>query len=89
MMFRLIFVCLGMAPSFIMGSEDFWAFKSVQNPEAPVVGNSQWERENLDRFVLAGIEKGGYVPTEPAGKRVLVRRAYLDLHGLPPSTEQI
>jgi hypothetical protein len=43
----------------------------------------------MDFFVLAEIEKRDYLPTRLAGKRTLIRRAYLDLHGLPPSIGQI
>ncbi|YCM43138.1 DUF1549 and DUF1553 domain-containing protein [Verrucomicrobiaceae bacterium 227] len=89
MLFRRIIGCLGLATGFLWGAEDYWAYAPVGDPSPPKVGNGQWAREELDRFVLAGIEKGGYMPTKTAKKRTLVRRAYLDLHGLPPSIEQI
>ena len=43
----------------------------------------------LDDFVLAQIEASGQQPTTPPDRRTLVRRAYLDLLGLPPTTEQL
>jgi len=89
MVFYRIIGCLAMAAGPLLGAEDYWAFEPVQNPEAPAVENTQWAREELDRFILAGIEKGDSLPTKAAENRTLVRRAYLDLHGLPPSTEQI
>lgn len=87
--FRRIIGCLGIATGLLPGADDGWAYAPVQNPDLPTVRNTQWAREDLDRFVLAGIEEGGYSPSEVAEKRTLVRRAYLDLHGLPPSIEQI
>ena len=89
MVLRRIIGCLGLATGFLWGAEDYWAFAPVSNSTPPAVGNSNWAREDLDRFVLAGIEKGGYLPTKTAEKRTLVRRAYLDLHGLPPTAAQI
>ncbi|MDA7518506.1 DUF1549 and DUF1553 domain-containing protein [Akkermansiaceae bacterium] len=78
-----------MAAGLIFGAEDEWAFAPVKDPKPPAVGNTVWAREALDHFILAGIEGGEIHPTKVAEKRTLVRRAYLDLHGLPPKTEQI
>ena len=89
MVLRRIIGCLGLAAGFLWGAEDYWAFAPVSNSTPPAVGNSNWAREDLDRFVLAGIENGGSLPTKTAEKRTLVRRAYLDLHGLPPTAAQI
>ncbi|HJO54722.1 MAG TPA: DUF1549 domain-containing protein, partial [Verrucomicrobiota bacterium] len=48
-----------------------------------------WPRDDLDYFVLAQMEKEKLQPTVDAGPKVLVRRLYYDLTGLPPSTEQV
>jgi hypothetical protein len=63
--------------------------RRLKIPNSPKVDTADWTREEMDFFVLAGIEKRDYLPTKPATKRTLIRRAYLDLHGLPPSTSQI
>ncbi|MEJ6580698.1 MAG: DUF1549 and DUF1553 domain-containing protein [Akkermansiaceae bacterium] len=89
MVFHRIIGCLGVATGFIFGAQDQWAFAPVKDPKPPAVENTKWEREDLDRFILAGVEEKNYLPTKAAEKRILVRRAYLDLHGLPPTTEQI
>ncbi|MDF1711865.1 MAG: DUF1549 and DUF1553 domain-containing protein [Akkermansiaceae bacterium] len=89
MTFRRIIVCLALAPGFLPGAGGEWAFAPVGNPSLPPVDDSEWVREELDRFILAGIEKRDYLPTKAAEKRTLIRRAYLDLHGLPPTIEQI
>ncbi|MDH3584328.1 MAG: DUF1549 domain-containing protein, partial [Phycisphaerae bacterium] len=67
----------------------FWAFAPVADP--PMLRNrlAAWPRTALDRFVLRRIEEAGLEPAPPADARTLVRRAYLDLHGLPPTTQQV
>jgi mono/diheme cytochrome c family protein len=68
---------------------DHWAFRPVRKPEVPNVRISDFEfRNSVDRFVAAGWVKHGLTPVGPADKRVLLRRVYLDLIGLPPTPEQ-
>jgi hypothetical protein len=69
--------------------QDGWAYREVSNPELPEVRQTEWAREDLDYFVQARIEQEGFEPAKEASKRHLVRRAYFDLHGLPPSAEQV
>jgi hypothetical protein len=69
--------------------KEHWAFKPVTKPSPPAVKNTTWIRDDIDRFVLAKLEANGLAPSEPADKRTLIRRAYFDLIGLPPSPEQV
>ena len=39
--------------------------------------------------MLAKLEEKGLTPNAPADRRHLIRRAYLDLLGLPPSPEEV
>ena len=68
---------------------EFWAFVAPKRHPIPELKNERWARTDLDRFVLAKMEEGGMEPAPEASRRTLVRRAYLDLHGLPPTTEQV
>ena len=68
---------------------NFWAFRPVRKPELPSVENEAWVRNPIDRFVLARLEAEGLKPAGPASKRSLIRRAYFDLVGLPPTPEQV
>ena len=68
---------------------NFWAFRVVQKPALPSVENEAWVRNPVDRFVLARLEAEGLKPAGPASKRTLIRRAYFDLIGLPPTPEQV
>ena len=46
-------------------------------------------RTPIDNFVLAKLEAKGLKPARPADKRVLIRRATVDLIGLPPTPEEV
>ena len=67
----------------------FWSFVPPVSHELPGVKAPEWPRKELDHFVLARMEEAGLSPAPEAARRTLVRRAYLDLHGLPPTTEQV
>ena len=59
------------------------------NPIVPAVSHGSWPKSDIDRFVLARLEKEGLAPVRAADKRTLIRRATLDLTGLPPTFEEI
>jgi cytochrome c553 len=69
--------------------KDHWSFRPIADPQPPTVKNSSWPKNDIDRFVLARMETAGVAPNEQADKRTLIRRAYLDLIGLPPTPEQV
>ena len=66
-----------------------WSLRPVVRPPVPVVKHSAWVRNPLDAFVMARLEAAGFEPAPPATMRRLVRRAWLDMLGLPPSPEAI
>jgi len=68
---------------------DFWAFRPVQKPLVPKVRNTSWPQSPLDSFILAKLEAERLKPVGAAKKRVLIRRAYFDLIGLPPKPEDV
>ncbi len=67
----------------------FWSFQPIRKPATPETANSQWPRSAIDRFILARLESEGMQPVKPAGRRALIRRASLDLIGLPPTPEEV
>jgi hypothetical protein len=67
----------------------FWAFRPLASPTAPDVKNPNWAKSPIDRFLLAKLEAKGLTPNEPASREKLIRRAYFDLWGLPPTPAQI
>ena len=69
--------------------KNHWAFKPVSKPAPPTVKNEAWVKNEVDRFVLAKLEADGMTANEAADKRTLIRRAYYDLIGLPPTPAQV
>ena len=66
----------------------YWAFQPVARQAVPLTGGTEWIRGPIDAFVLGGLEAKGLMPSETAGKVTLMRRAFLDLIGLPPSPSE-
>ena len=66
-----------------------WAFIPPVLPPVPAVENEDWPQNNIDRFILARLEREGLTPAEEADRERLLRRVTLDLTGLPPTLEQI
>ena len=67
----------------------FWSFKPVIRPVLPTVINSQLARNPIDLFLLDKLEKAELTFSSEAEREVLIRRAYLDLTGLPPSPQAV
>ena len=68
---------------------DHWAFIAPESPGLPKVGDRAWPRNGIDHFVRAQLEERGMKPRPEADKPTLLRRASLDLTGLPPTPEEI
>ena len=62
-----------------------WSFQPIRRPAVPALG----ERNPIDAFLLQKLNGAGLAFAPPAEKRVLLRRAYFDLIGLPPTPEEI
>jgi hypothetical protein len=68
----------------------YWFFQPLASPNAPEVKDAGgWAKNDIDRFILARQEAHGISPSPSADARTLIRRAYFDLTGLPPTAEQI
>ena len=68
---------------------DHWSFKPVRRPPVPSVRDAAWPRNDIDRFILAGLEAEGLKPSPEADRRTWLRRASFDLTGLPPNPEEV
>jgi hypothetical protein len=67
---------------------EHWAWQPVRNPKPP--GVKKYETVNgIDHFLRATLEKKGMTPAPRADRLTLIRRAYFDLIGLPPTPEEI
>jgi hypothetical protein len=74
---------------FTEAQRKFWAFQKITKPPLPSVGSKSWVRTPVDAFVLARLEEKNLQPNPTADKVTLIRRAYFDLIGLPPTPEQV
>jgi mono/diheme cytochrome c family protein len=67
-----------------------WAFRPVKQPPVPEVkAAGHAARNEIDAFVLAKLNDNGLSPAKPADRRTLIRRAYYDLTGLPPTAAEV
>ncbi len=67
----------------------FWSFKPVVRPSLPQVANAQSAANPIDIFLLARLQEAGLTYSSRADREVLIRRAYLDLTGLPPTPQAV
>jgi hypothetical protein len=66
-----------------------WAFQRLAPAKAPSrQSDDNWSKGPVDRFVLRRLNGAGLRPAQPADVRILVRRLYFDLIGLPPTPRQ-
>ena len=67
----------------------WWSFKPPTRPDDPDVEETAWVANSIDAFVLAKLEEEELPHAPPADRRTLIRRAYFDLIGLPPTPEEV
>ncbi|MBI4905780.1 MAG: PSD1 domain-containing protein [Acidobacteria bacterium] len=70
-------------------ANQWWSFRKPVRPSVPAVRDPAWAANPIDRFLYDKLNTKGLRPSPEADKRTLVRRAYFDLHGLPPTPEQV
>src|SRR4029079_4557181 len=68
---------------------DWWSLRPIRRPVVPNVVAAGRVANPIDAFVQAGLEAEGIRPAPEADPRTLIRRMTFDLHGLPPSPEEI
>ena len=69
--------------------ESHWGFQTPRRPALPAVTQAKWARNEIDRFVLARLERERLSPSPEAAKTTLLRRLSLDLIGLPPTIAEL
>ncbi len=73
----------------VRGGLDWWSLQPVKRPAVPSVRRADRVVNPIDSLVLSRLEASKMEPAPPADRRTLVRRAYFDLLGLPPTSEQV
>jgi len=67
----------------------WWSFQPLSHPAVPAVQQASWPKTDIDRFVLARMEREGLTPVKAADRRTLIRRATLDVTGLPATPDEV
>jgi hypothetical protein len=71
-------------------STDWWSLKPLVRPAVPPVQRSKFKVQSpVDAFVVAKLQEKQLPQSPEAEPRVLVRRLYFDLLGLPPKPEEV
>ena len=67
-----------------------WSYQPLKKRvKIPANKNQQWCRTPIDAFILQKLEAKGILPSPDANREILLRRAYYDMIGLPPSPAEI
>jgi mono/diheme cytochrome c family protein len=66
-----------------------WAYQPIKSPPVPNTKDKTWAKTPVDQFILAKLEEKELTPSAVADKRTLIRRATIDLIGLPPTPQEV
>ena len=66
-----------------------WSFQPIQRPSIPFHTQATEQRNEIDTFTFYRLRQAGLQPAPVATKEALLRRAYYDLTGLPPSPAEV
>ena len=67
----------------------YWAFQTIVRPAVPSITKADRVRTPIDALLLAAMQQHDLSFAADADRQTLIRRAALDLTGLPPTPEQI
>ena len=78
------------AGAFITDEErGHWSFQPIIRPAVPAVTDNESVVNPIDSFLLSQLEERGFTFSPRAAPHTLIRRLYLDLHGLPPTPKAV
>ncbi|MCC7086251.1 MAG: PSD1 domain-containing protein [Pirellulales bacterium] len=69
--------------------QNHWAFQPLAESKPPNVSDASWPIKDVDRFILARLERRSWRPSPDANRYSLLRRVSFDLTGLPPTPAEI
>src|ERR1700683_5487338 len=78
--------------TFTNAQRNFWSFKPIAKPIPPAMAQPSamhWQANPIDAFFFAGLAAKNLQPNPPADNLTLLRRATLDMTGLPPTQDEI
>ena len=84
----------GLEPDGHLGSAsshgvNYWAFNKPARRDPPEVQRKRWPKNGIDHFILEKLEEKALSPAPEADRRVLIRRLYFNVIGLPPTPEEV
>ena len=86
-------LCLGglLANTNLVRPDTAWTdrFENPIRRAPPPVSTADWLRNPVDVFILAKLDGQSLTPAPAASSRVLARRLYFDLVGLPPTPAEL
>jgi len=95
---RVVVLCASLAVAFAVyaaesgpftpAQRNLWSLLPVKHQAVPAVKNQAWVKNPIDAFVLAKLEEKNLTPNPPADRVTLLRRATIDMTGLPPTPEE-
>ena len=68
---------------------ELWSLVAPTRATHPTVSEPSWRSNPIDSFVMARLDKEHLRPSAKADRETLIRRATLDLTGLPPALDQV
>ena len=69
--------------------EPHWAYTKPKLPNVPEIDIENWASNEIDYFIAKKLNSVGMTPSEKEEKEILIRRAFFDLIGLPPTIQEI
>jgi hypothetical protein len=76
-------------PAEVAVTAQLWSLRPVEHSAIPEVKDSAWVKTPIDAFILDRLDEEGLRPSPPTDRITLIRRATFDLHGLPPTHDEI
>ena len=73
--------------AWVASRKNWWSFKKPVRPPVPALANA-WVKTPIDAFILARLQAKQLTPSLRLNREQLLRRATLDLTGLPPTPEE-
>ncbi len=78
------------SPQILMeAAKQHWSFQPIGQPEIPPVKAHDRVRTSVDAFILSKLESAGISLSPNVDRRTYIRRATFDLHGLPPTPDEV
>ncbi len=67
----------------------WWSFQAPKLPKVPALSPVNTAKNPIDAFVLQKLHAANLTPSPIADRRTLIRRAYFDMVGLPPTPKEV